>query len=137
MKKSLLVIWLLVLMSFSFATIEEYYIFTQTSGTYNPFNPDEGNIIPELSTNNALSSPISIGFIFPYGANLYTEVKISSNGWIGLDAQQTNSYPNNDLGSPSPVLISHLSGMIVIWIQDLATIYLLELLSSCFYRSIH
>ena len=99
MKKSLLVIWLLVLMSFSFATIEEYYTFTQTSGTYNPFNPDEGNVLPELSANNALSSPISIGFIFPYGANLYTEVKISSNGWIGLDAQQTNSYPNNDLSS--------------------------------------
>jgi hypothetical protein len=130
MKKSLLVIWLLVLMSFSFATIEEYYIFTQTSGTYNPFNPDEGNILPELSTNNALSSPISIGFIFPYGANLYTEVKISSNGWIGLDAQQTNSYPNNDLGSTFTC-----PNLAPLW--DDCNLDSGSCSSSCFYRSIH
>lgn len=97
MKRSLLFILILGFITLGLASITEYYTFNQTSGTYNPFNPEEGNLIPELSANNVLSSPISIGFIFPYGTNLYTEVKISSNGWLGLGSSQTNSLNYNQL----------------------------------------
>ena len=97
MKRSLLFILILGFITLGLASITEYYTFNQTSGIYNPFNPEEGNLIPELSANNVLSSPISIGFIFPYGTNLYTEVKISSNGWLGLGSSQTNSLNYNQL----------------------------------------
>ncbi|MDZ4122004.1 MAG: hypothetical protein U1C33_06255, partial [Candidatus Cloacimonadaceae bacterium] len=47
----------------------------------------------------ALSDPIAIGFTFPYGDLSYTQVKVSSNGWVGLGITHTSNMLTNQLTS--------------------------------------
>jgi hypothetical protein len=84
-----------------FAGIDEYYTFNITTGSYTPLT--SGSLILVLSSDEAISSPISIGFSFPYGDNVYTDIKISSNGWISLGTSQTSAIPINNLASTTVV----------------------------------
>ncbi len=74
----------------SFATINEYYIFTAATGTYTPVT---GTTIAGLNVDDAISAAIPIGFTFVYGENNFTQVKVSTNGWIGLGT----NFPNSTL----------------------------------------
>jgi|GEM_PF-803781 len=95
MKRLFLPMVILFMTSFAFAGIEEYYTFNTTTGTYTPITGTNAGI----SSDDAISSAIPIGFTFPYGDYTYTEVKISSNGWIGLGTSQTISMDINQLTS--------------------------------------
>ncbi len=55
-----------------------------------------GDYATEAMTDEGISSPIDIGFIFPYGSYTYTQVKISSNGWLNLGTNLNNPYYAND-----------------------------------------
>jgi hypothetical protein len=89
-KLSLLFVMMFALVAM-FAAITDYYTFTATTGTYTAIT---GTAVPEIHVDDAISSPITIGFAFPYGTNTYNEVKISSNGYIGLGTAVTSTLTN-------------------------------------------
>ncbi|HNQ43134.1 MAG TPA: hypothetical protein PKI59_01840, partial [Candidatus Cloacimonadota bacterium] len=98
MKKLSLIALLIAISFLCFAGIDEYYSFIATTGAYVPIT---GTVIDNISTDDALSSTISIGFSFPYGDVAYTDVMVSSNGWIGLGNGFDNSWLINQLVSTS------------------------------------
>ncbi len=102
MKQLIIILAMGLIIGISFASIDEYYTFNATNGTYTPIVGTNANI----SSDDVISAAIPIGFTFPYGDYIYNEVKISSNGWIGLGTSQTSSNLTNNLASTTivPVL---------------------------------
>ena len=94
---------LILALGFCHATIEEHYTFTSTAGTYTPVT---GTAVTGISSDDAISGAIALGMVFPYGENSFNEIKVSSNGWIGLGSTQTGSNLSNQLVSTTtlPVL---------------------------------
>ncbi|MBP7899257.1 MAG: hypothetical protein KAZ81_00965, partial [Candidatus Syntrophosphaera sp.] len=99
MKRLSLLLVMIITVCLAFAGIDEYYTFNATTGTYTPITGTDASI----SSDDAISAAIPIGFTFPYGDNIYNEVKISSNGWIGLGTSQTSSNLTNNLASTTIV----------------------------------
>ncbi|MCB5258750.1 MAG: carboxypeptidase regulatory-like domain-containing protein, partial [Candidatus Cloacimonetes bacterium] len=99
MKRLTLLMVMIITMCVAFASIDEYFTFNSTSGTYTAIVGTNAGI----SDDDAISAAIPIGFTFPYGDYIYNEVKISSNGWIGLGISQTSSNLTNNLTSTSYV----------------------------------
>ena len=93
-------LWLIVMLSllsiFCFAGIDEYYTFNSTTTTYSPI---VGTQITAISGDDYLSEAISLDFSFPYGEAGYTQIKVSSNGWIGLGTAFEHSNLSNELTS--------------------------------------
>ena len=103
MKKLALFVLLAAISILCFAGIDEFYSFNATTGTYTAIT---GTEITDILGDDMLSAPLEIGFSFPYGEANFTQVKVSSNGWIGLGTSLTNSNLSNQLSSDSwfPVL---------------------------------
>ncbi|MEF3694685.1 MAG: hypothetical protein V3576_04985, partial [Candidatus Cloacimonadota bacterium] len=103
MKRLSLLLVMIFTICMSWATIDEYYSFNATTGTYTPIT---GTAVTDMLSDDALSAAVPLGFSFPYGDNSYTEVVLSSNGWIGLGTSQTSSNLSNNLASTSyaPIL---------------------------------
>ncbi|MEN6444872.1 MAG: carboxypeptidase regulatory-like domain-containing protein [Candidatus Cloacimonas sp.] len=97
MKRLSLLLVMICMVCLSWATIDEYYTFNATTGTYTPITGTDAAI----STDDGISAAIPIGFTFGYGDFSYSEVKISSNGWVGLGTSQTGSNLTNNLASTS------------------------------------
>jgi hypothetical protein len=76
------------------ADITSYFTFAQENHTYNSIN---GTVLPSLQADDAIDT-LDIGFNFPYGNDVYTQLIVSTNGWIGLG-----------LGMNSPLLVNQLS----------------------------
>ena len=100
MKRLTLLLVMIITVCLAFAGIDEYYTFNATTGTYNAIT---GTVVNGVSSDDAVSEPITIGFAFPYGTSVYNEVKVSSNGWIGLGTSQANSNYENILASTTIV----------------------------------
>ncbi|MDZ4182264.1 MAG: choice-of-anchor D domain-containing protein, partial [Candidatus Cloacimonadaceae bacterium] len=96
MTKISLLIIMLISLCVAYATIDEYYGFNATTGTYLPIT---GTAIPAIHVDDALSSPVPIGFTFTHGEMSFTQVQVSSNGWVGLGSHHPNSTLNNALAS--------------------------------------
>ena len=96
MKRLSLLLVMIFIVCMSWATIDEYYSFNATTGTYTPIT---GTAITVIASDDAISGAIPMGFTFAYGDNAYTEVKVSSNGWVGLGTAQTSSNLSNNLNS--------------------------------------
>jgi hypothetical protein len=96
MKRLSLLLVMIITICLSYATIDEYYTFTATTGTYTPITGADAGI----SSDDAITAnAIPLGFTFPYGDQSITQVKISSNGWIDLGGTQTGSNLSNSLSS--------------------------------------
>jgi hypothetical protein len=89
------VIWLVC--SVLPAGISDYYSFY--AGTTN-YTEITGTTVAEAQGHDVISGPIELGFSFTYGVNAYTQVKISSNGYITLGTAP-GSTPANNLASSS------------------------------------
>jgi len=76
------------------AQINSKYAFTQSSFFWEPV---WGTYLTDAMQDEGISPLIDIGFTFPYGDNNYTQVKISSNGWINLGGNLNLPYYGNDL----------------------------------------
>ncbi|MDY0151025.1 MAG: hypothetical protein RBS43_01985, partial [Candidatus Cloacimonas sp.] len=103
MKKLALVIMIAAISISCFAGIDEYYSFNATTITYAPIT---GTAISSILQDDELSENIPIGFTFPYGDASVSEIKVSSNGWIGVGTTLTDSNLSNSLISTTwhPVL---------------------------------
>jgi len=76
--------------------INNYYAFAQSSIVWEPI---WGTYATDAMVDEGLTSLIDIGFTFPYGSYTYTQVKISSNGWVNLGGNLTLPYYGNDLAA--------------------------------------
>jgi hypothetical protein len=100
MKKSFLLLALMLFATLIFATIEEYYSFNYYIGTYTPIS---GTPVPNISQSK-ISDIISLPFPFPYGAYAYDEIEISPKGWIGLGDSFIDVLPSDDIYNNEPLL---------------------------------
>lgn len=83
------------------AQLSNYYEFSSAQENYSAIT---GTTVPTAIGDNVISNPIDIGFAFAYGSNSYTQIKISSNGYLTLGTEPGSSA-NNNLGSTiCPVL---------------------------------
>lgn len=96
LKYCIAIIGIIMLSAGLFAQINNKYAFTQS---FTVWEPIWGDYITEAMTDEGLSSPIDIGFTFPYGTDNYTQVKVSSNGWLNLGTNLTLPYYGNDLAT--------------------------------------
>ncbi|MDD2331977.1 MAG: hypothetical protein PHI68_04925, partial [Candidatus Cloacimonetes bacterium] len=96
MKRFYFLLLMVMLVCVSFAAIDDFYSFNATTGTYAAIT---GTDLTDISTDDAISGEVPIGFNFPYGDMSFTAVKVSSNGWIGLGTTQTYSNLTNALAS--------------------------------------
>jgi hypothetical protein len=99
MQKSLLqwrlsVLLLFVVCSFSkfSANAQLSYSFTQSTGTYNSIS---GTSVFGALADNDISGLLDIGFSFTYGCNVYTQFKVSSNGFISLGNSTLKNMSSN------------------------------------------
>ncbi len=82
------------------------YIFSASSGTFTEITG--GTNANSIEADDALTSPISLGFTLNYGGVNYTHIKASSNGFIHLDTSNTNSRTGNDLDNVAEPIIAPL-----------------------------
>ncbi len=71
--------------------------YTPSCGTSAYGAPLGGTSVPSLLADNAVSTPIPLGFEFWYMGTRYTNVYVSSNGWLSFNAPGGNSLPLNAL----------------------------------------
>ncbi|MBL0046515.1 MAG: T9SS type A sorting domain-containing protein [Bacteroidetes bacterium] len=74
-----------------------YSFIASSLGSYT-YNNAPTQIMGPL-VDEALSAPVPIGFTFVYGGTNYTQLRVSSNGWMTFDLANTLTYPLNDLSS--------------------------------------
>jgi hypothetical protein len=92
MKKTMLLFALVfVFCSILIADISEYYEFQAGTTTYTEIT---GTQVTAAMGDDVLSGAIDIGFTFTYGMNTYTQIKISSNGYVALGAPTTETRSN-------------------------------------------
>jgi len=96
MKQLLLIFMMAAIATLAFAGIDEFYTFNATTGTYTAIT---GTAITSILGDDMLSELINIGFNFPYGEDNFTQVRVSSNGWVGLGTSLTHSNLTNQLSS--------------------------------------
>lgn len=99
----MLIVFLAVIASLT-AQISNFYAFT---GGTEPYVAVSGTPVPTAIGDNVISNPIDIGFPFVYGANSYSQIKISSNGYITLGTAP-GSMAVNALGSATCPVIAPL-----------------------------
>lgn len=58
--------------------------------TYSNYNYGGGTSV--TGCDDCVQGPYNIGFNFTYFGNTYSQVYVSSNGWVGFSAGQTNGY---------------------------------------------
>lgn len=102
MKKHILLFLLFISTKLIYSQIN--YVFTSVAGafTYN----SGPTTIHGSGVDDALSSSIPIGFTFQYGCVNYTNIRVSSNGWLTFNTAYTSSDVFNNLatGSNRPVI---------------------------------
>lgn len=101
MKKTLTFLIILLLLSGGMKTMAQDAADYQFAGSSGMYAEITGSTTGITTGDNYLSSPIDIGFTFTYCGTIYTQVKISTNCWVGLGTTMTNYAKNNDLASTS------------------------------------
>ena len=75
----------------------EVQLHTRSISSYEITNPTYSNFSYNGGTSlngcdDCVQGPFNIGFNFTYFGNTYSQFYVSSNGWIGFSANQTNGY---------------------------------------------
>ena len=96
MKKLLFLIIYLLSASIAFSDANEY-VFTSSAGTYTALSG--ATEIMGANQDDVISSSQTIGFDFVYDGITYTTYKVSSNGFVNIGGNLTNSYNANNLAS--------------------------------------
>jgi hypothetical protein len=79
-------------------TIINNYTFAASSGTYTPLGATATQL-PLVKADSYLSPSIPIGFTFNFDGVDYTNLKVSSNGFISFNTTNTSSENTNALSS--------------------------------------
>ncbi len=86
----------LLFASRTMAQVANNYNVTPSSGTYTALTA--GTTIPSILTDDAISGGISLGFNYVFNGVTYTNVYISSNGFLSFNSSAGSEYLN-DLAS--------------------------------------
>ncbi|MCX7697687.1 MAG: T9SS type A sorting domain-containing protein [Bacteroidales bacterium] len=81
------------------------YNFSATTGTYSPLTG--ATTIHASGVDDVISGWIPIGFNFTYNCQTYSQVKVSSNGWLTFN-DLTSSYATNNLSNTVGNIIAPL-----------------------------
>jgi len=84
-----------------------YLNYTFQTGTVPTYTPITGTTIHGSNVDEAISSWIPIGFTFYYNCQPYTQVKVSTNGWLTFN-NLTSAYSTNDLDNTVGNIIAPL-----------------------------
>jgi hypothetical protein len=79
------------------------YTFSALSGVYTPISG--GTTVHAAGADESLSSGISLPFTFNYNCVNYTQIKISSNGWMTFSIALTGSGLTNNLNTGAEKLV--------------------------------
>lgn len=83
------------------------YSFSSTTGTYN-YLTGATNALVSNTADEELSSAITLPFTFYYNCQPYTQIKVSSNGWLTFDMSVTSSYFTNNLDNTGNLIVAPL-----------------------------
>jgi hypothetical protein len=72
------------------------FTFSTSSGSYNAI---AGTVINTAAADDVISTNLFLGFTFYYAGGAYTDFRVSSNGFISLGNNTTNSMPTNNLST--------------------------------------
>lgn len=100
---------ILTILMYKMAIGQMSYNFSASPGSFTPLNG--GGITSALSSNTAddeISSAISLPFTFYYNCQPYTQIKVSSNGWLTFDMTITSSLLTNNLQGTSSLIVAPL-----------------------------
>ncbi len=100
MKRLTLLLAMFLAAMMSHAGIADYYAFSATTGTYAPIT---GTPVTSVQDDDAISAPIPLGFTFLYGTQSFTDIRISSNGWVGIGNSLDYYDYDNDLTSTTTI----------------------------------
>jgi hypothetical protein len=89
------------------------YIFTSSAGAFTPLSG--GTALDAIEADDAISATIPIGFSFRFNGVNYSNIKVSSNGFITFNTTASTSAPGNS----SAVASSFLPLIAPLW-DDLA-----------------
>jgi hypothetical protein len=82
--------------SFSIAQNASGYAFTAVGGTYNALSSGTTNVsVHTASSDDAISNAINLGFTFKFAGVDYSQIKVSSNGWLTFNTAITVAEPLN------------------------------------------
>jgi hypothetical protein len=76
------------------------YTFTASTGTYTPLVG--GTPVTSVLGDDVLSGTIPLSFAFVFDGATYTDVKVSSNGWLTFNTAATSGNLSNDLANGAP-----------------------------------
>jgi len=96
-------ILLSIIITFINSNAQMNYNFTATSGVYTQLIGGT-NALSSNTADDQLSNAITLPFTFYYNCQPYTQIKISSNGWLTFDLSQTSSLPTNNLSGTSLII---------------------------------
>lgn len=94
-------VFLLVIFSLGL-TAQGSYTFTAVGGSWTANATP--TTIHAAGTDDALSAAINIGFNFSFGCTSYSQIKVSSNGWLTFDMSTSWADTWNDLDGTTPKL---------------------------------
>ncbi|MCX7728431.1 MAG: T9SS type A sorting domain-containing protein [Bacteroidia bacterium] len=83
------------------------YSFSSTTSTFT-YITGGTNALTSNTADDELSSAITLPFTFYYNCQPYTQVKISSNGWLTFDMSLTSSMFTNDLDNTGSLIVAPL-----------------------------
>lgn len=107
LRNLLLAIWVLAFAKTGHAQAITNYTFAASSGTFTALSGANSLALNGGNADDGYFNGIPIGFDFWYMGTRYTTVSASTNGWITLGANITNSTYTNGLaygGAPRPVI---------------------------------
>jgi hypothetical protein len=85
------------------------YSFSATSGTYTALSSGTTNVPTHAATSDdILSTAITLPFTFTFAGSPYTGIRVSSNGWFTFNTAYTGSLSNNssaDASAAKPVIM--------------------------------
>jgi Secretion system C-terminal sorting domain len=86
------------LLSSSRVSAQLSYVFSANVIPTYSYNPSPTIVFPS-NTDEGISVPINIGFNFNYQGINYSQLKISTNGWVTFNLAAITAMPSNDLSS--------------------------------------
>ena len=94
-------IYLFCIFTFFCSSLFGQFNYTLTTSTTAWSANSSPTTIHAATIDDALSSAINIGFTFNYACTDYTQVKVSSNGWLTFNTAITSSITSNNLNTSS------------------------------------
>jgi hypothetical protein len=81
------------------AQTADTYALTSSTGTYTPLPAATATNVSTIQADDQLSGTIPLGFSFTFDGTAYTQVKVSSNGWLTFNTAATANSLTNDLAT--------------------------------------